>query len=86
MLSQVFPFLISVISRCTSWIFTLKINDNPSMTLGEFLLTCAFIGMVIYFLIRSFGGDSFPTLRGLFAREQEANETKVKVESKKSKK
>lgn len=57
MLSEVFPFLISVISKCVGWLFTLKINESPEFTLGEFLIACAFIGIVIYFI---FGSDFFP--------------------------
>ena len=57
MLSEVFPFLISMISKCANWLFTLVINESPRFTLGEFLLACAFIGIVIYFI---FGSDFFP--------------------------
>lgn len=57
MLSEVFPFLINVISKSMNWLFTLVINENPKFTLGEFLLVCAFIGVVIYFII---GSDFFP--------------------------
>lgn len=57
MLSSVFAFLISMISKCANWLFTLVINDSPRFTLGEFLIACAFIGIVIYFI---FGSDFFP--------------------------
>ena len=57
MLDQVFPFLINVISKCANWIFTLTINNNPHITLGQFLVACAFIGIVLYFI---FGTDFFP--------------------------
>ena len=57
MLSEVFSFWISVISRWFSWLFTLKINENPEITIGGFLLACAFIGVVLYTLL---GTDFFP--------------------------
>ena len=57
MLSEVFPFLIDLISKCANWLFTLVINENPRITLGTFILACAFIGVVIYFI---FGTDFFP--------------------------
>ena len=56
-MGQVFSFLIGIISKCVSWIFTLKVNDNPNITLGTFLLACSFIGLVIYFVL---GTDFLP--------------------------
>lgn len=46
-----------MISRVVGWIFTIKINNNPDITLGMFLLGCAFIGVVLYFIL---GTDFFP--------------------------
>ena len=57
MFSQAFSFWISVISRCVSWLFTIQINSNPDITLGMFLLGCAFIGVILYFIL---GSDFFP--------------------------
>lgn len=57
MLSDVFKYLISNISSCVNWLFTLVINESPRITLGTFLLACAFIGIVLYFI---FGTDFFP--------------------------
>ena len=57
MLTTVFSFWISIIGRWTAWLFTLKINENPDITIGGFLLACAFIGLVLYFLI---GAEHLP--------------------------
>lgn len=39
------------------FLFTIVINYNPRITLGEFILGCAFIGVILYFI---FGADFFP--------------------------
>lgn len=57
MLSEVLNYLISNISFCVNWLFTLVINESPRITLGTFILACAFIGIVLYFI---FGTDFFP--------------------------
>lgn len=57
MLGNVFSFWIGVISTCVNFIFTLKINENPDITIGMFLLACAFIGLAIYFVL---GTDFIP--------------------------
>ena len=57
MLGNVFSFWIGVISTCVNFIFTLKINENPDITFGTFLLSCAFIGLAIYFVL---GTDFIP--------------------------
>lgn len=54
---QVFDFWIDIISTCVNFLFTLKINENPDITLGMFLLACAFIGVIIYLIL---GTDFFP--------------------------
>lgn len=56
-MGQVFSFWIGVISTCVNFLFTLKINENPDITLGMFLLGCAFIGLAIYFIL---GTDFIP--------------------------
>ena len=56
-MTEVFNLLINMISKCTSWLFTLVINESPRFTLGEFILACAFIGVVLYFIL---GTDFFP--------------------------
>lgn len=53
MLVKMFDFLITVISSCVNWAFNLVINDSPRITLGVFLLSCAFIGFIIYFLFNT---------------------------------
>ncbi|MBQ9072126.1 MAG: hypothetical protein IJY25_03105 [Bacilli bacterium] len=58
-MNQVFSFWINMISKCVSWLFTLKINSNPNITLGEFILAFAFIGIVLYFIL---GTDFIPGL------------------------
>ena len=57
MLSEVFSFWIGVISTCINFLFTLKVNENPDITFGTFFLACAFIGVVLYFIL---GTDFFP--------------------------
>ena len=57
MLGNVFSFWIGVISTCVNFLFTLKINENPDITIGMFLLACAFIGVAIYFIL---GTDFIP--------------------------
>ena len=57
MLGNVFSFWIGVISTCVNFIFTLKINENPDITFGTFLLACAFIGLALYFIL---GTDFIP--------------------------
>ena len=59
MLNEVFNFWIKTISRCVSWVFSLELNSNPSITFGEFLLAFAFIGIVLYFIL---GTDFIPGL------------------------
>lgn len=51
MLGNVFSFWIDLISKCVNFLFTLKINENPDITIGMFLLGVAFIGVAIYFII-----------------------------------
>ena len=53
MLVKMLDFLITLISSCVNWAFNLVINDSPRITLGVFLLACAFIGFVIYFLFNT---------------------------------
>lgn len=50
MITEVIPYYITQLSKIIEFVFNLKINENPSITLGEFLLTFAFIGLVIYFI------------------------------------
>lgn len=57
MFSQVLGLWFSWISRWISWLFTLKINTNPDISIGMFLLGCAFIGIIIKFI---FGTDFIP--------------------------
>lgn len=57
MFDKVFPFLIQYFSRIVNFIFNLPIDKKYNITLGSFLLTCAFIGIVVYFI---FGSDFFP--------------------------
>lgn len=59
MITQVFPYLIEQFARIVDFVFNLKINENPDIVLGEFILTCAFIGVVVYFI---FGSDFFPNM------------------------
>lgn len=59
MLNEVFPFLAKTIGMCFEFLFSLEINKNPSITLGNFLLACAFIGLIIYFIL---GTDFIPNL------------------------
>ncbi|MDO4962606.1 MAG: hypothetical protein Q4E75_00680 [bacterium] len=62
MLVNVFNFWINIISRCFSWIFDLKINENPDISLGMFLLGFFTLALILYFLLNfsdfSFGGSS----------------------------
>lgn len=53
MLVNALDFLITTISTWINWAFNLVINDSPRITLGVFLLACAFIGFVIYFLFNT---------------------------------
>ena len=57
MFDNIFPFLIQYFSRIVNFIFNLPIDKKYNITLGAFLLTCAFIGIVVYFI---FGSDFFP--------------------------
>lgn len=57
MLGTAFKFLINNISRVVSFLFTIVINESPKITLGEFLLACAILGLILYFL---FGTDFIP--------------------------
>ena len=56
-MGNVFSFWIGVISTCVNFLFSLKINENPDITIGMFLLACAFIGLAIYFVL---GTDFIP--------------------------
>ena len=58
-MGNVFSFWIGVISSWVSWLFTLKINENPDITIGMFLLGCATIGLAIYFVL---GTDLIPNI------------------------
>ena len=57
MFDKVFPFLIQYFSRIVNFIFNLPIDTKYNITLGQFLLTIVFIGIVVYFI---FGSDFFP--------------------------
>lgn len=57
MFSSVLSFWIGIISSWVSWLFTLKINEDPDITIGMFLLGCAFIGVVITLIL---GTDFIP--------------------------
>ena len=57
MLGKVFKFLIDSIASVVSFLFTIVVNDSPRITLGEFLLGCAILGVILYFL---FGTDFIP--------------------------
>ena len=59
MLSSVFNFWIGLISTWINWLFTLKINHNPDISIGSFLLAFATIGLAIYFIC---GTDFVPGL------------------------
>ena len=61
MFSNVFPYLIQQFSRIVTFVFNLQINENPNITFGEFILACAFIGFVLYFI---FGSDFLPNIGG----------------------
>lgn len=50
---DIFRFWISIITKCISWCFNLIIDKTYNITLGEFILSFAIIGLVIYFI---FGG------------------------------
>lgn len=50
MITEVIPYFITQFSRIVNFLFNLKINENPSITLGEYILTFAFIGLVIQFI------------------------------------
>ena len=74
MLGNVFSFWIGVISTCVSWLFTLKINENPDITIGMFLLGCATIGLAIYFVL---GTDFIPNIsftRSLDSKSSNGND------------
>lgn len=70
MFDEVFPFLIQHFSRIVNFVFNLPIDKKYNITLGMFLLTCAFIGIVIYFI---FGSDFFPGHIGLGSRSNNSN-------------
>ena len=58
MISDTFPFWTKILGKCVNWVFNdCVINTNPRITLGSFIVVCAFIGFVIYFLLNS---DFFP--------------------------
>ncbi len=58
MISDTFPFWTKIIGNIVGWVFNdCVINVHPRITLGSFIVTCAFIGFVIYFLLNS---DFFP--------------------------
>ena len=59
MFNEVFPYLIRQFATIVNFVFNLKINENPTITFGEFILTFAFIGLVIYFI---FGSDFVPNI------------------------
>ena len=59
MFNQVFPYLIEQFSRIINFVFNLPINENPNISLGQFILGLAFIGLIIYFI---FGNNFFPSL------------------------
>lgn len=60
-MGRVFTFWIDTISTFVKFLFTLKINENPDITIGSFLIACAFIGLIIYFIL---GTDFIPMLGG----------------------
>lgn len=57
MLGKVLKFLIDSIASVVTFLFTIVINDSPKITLGEFLIACFIIGLILYFL---FGTDFIP--------------------------
>ena len=71
---QVFDFWIDIISTCVNFLFTLKINENPDITLGMFLLACAFIGVIIYLIL---GTDFFPGHINLSSNSNSNNNNQI---------
>jgi len=69
LLANVFSFWIGVISTCVNFLFSLKINENPDITIGMFLLGCAFIGLAIYFVL----GTDFIPLGGFNKNSNNSN-------------
>ena len=52
-MTDVFKFWISSFSSIISWVFDLVIIDSPRITLGLFLLACAFLGFLIFFFFEA---------------------------------
>lgn len=76
MLSETFPFWTKIIGRIVGWVFNdCVINLHPRITLGSFLVACAFIGFVIYFLLNS---DFFPNINFNSSSNKENNTTDYK--------
>lgn len=59
MITDLFPYYIEQFGRIVNFVFNITINESPKITLGEFVLTCSFIGIVVYFI---FGSDFFPNM------------------------
>ncbi len=78
MLSEGFPFWTKVFGNIVGWLFNdCVINLHPRITLGSFIVTCAFIGFVIYFLLNS---DFFPA-PGSFGTGSSSSSSKSKDDS-----
>jgi len=61
---EIFKFWISFINKCINWCFNLVIDNTFNITLGEFLLSFAIIGLALLFVFSglninlvSFGRD-----------------------------
>ena len=77
MIADVFPVIISYFSKVLNWAFNIVINETPRITLGMFIISAMFIGLVIYFI---FGTDFFPNMFGQFGNDvgrDVSNYTKV---------
>lgn len=41
-----------MLSTCITWVFNLQLIENPSITLGKFLIGCAILGLVILLIFK----------------------------------
>ena len=73
MLKTVFEFWSKVVSNIGSWLINdFVINESPRITFGQFFLACAFIGVVLYFIL---GTDFIPGLSLSFHRDKSNSNT-----------
>lgn len=64
-MKEVIYFWIDILSRCVQWLFSIQIIEEPNISFGMFILACAFIGIVLYFIL---GSDFFPGHIGISSR------------------